>query len=277
MKKIVALVLSLVMVLGLATTAFADVTTTTLKGTDGYEIYAVNATTPLTTKTNITKTVTGNAIAADGTVTYTATLYNDGNYSFVEVDSSCANYKLVQGNAVVAYLYNTTAVSTTVVADKAVAKFAGATQACGEYAKDVVVIKGVAYDAAGTDFAVLNGKFVTYNKNAVVTAKDHTYKSVAFDSATAKVTALQCADCKANFTVLDDSAVKTMVPTAYKQVTTADTTPVTVYIALAAVQAPATNGDKVESAETFDAGIAMYVGMSVMAAAGSAVVLKKKD
>ena len=34
---------------------------------------------------------------------------------------------------------------------------------------------------------------------------------------------------------------------------------------------------KVESAETFDAGIAMYVGMSVMAAAGSVVVLKKKD
>ena len=35
--------------------------------------------------------------------------------------------------------------------------------------------------------------------------------------------------------------------------------------------------DKVTSAETFDAGIAMYVGMSVMAAAGSVVVLKKKD
>ena len=35
--------------------------------------------------------------------------------------------------------------------------------------------------------------------------------------------------------------------------------------------------DKVTSAETFDAGIAMYGGMSVMAAAGSAVVLKKKD
>ena len=39
-----------------------------------------------------------------------------------------------------------------------------------------------------------------------------------------------------------------------------------------------TSTDKtVTSAETFDAGIAMYVGMSVMAAAGSAVVLKKKD
>ena len=35
--------------------------------------------------------------------------------------------------------------------------------------------------------------------------------------------------------------------------------------------------DKVTSAETFDAGIAMYVGMSVMAAAGSAVVLKKRE
>jgi len=38
------------------------------------------------------------------------------------------------------------------------------------------------------------------------------------------------------------------------------------------------SGPIVESAETFDAGIAMYVGMSVMAAAGSAVVIgKKKD
>ena len=43
-----------------------------------------------------------------------------------------------------------------------------------------------------------------------------------------------------------------------------------------AVVTPST--DKVQSAETFDAGIAMYVGMSVMAAAGSAVVIgKKKD
>jgi len=41
---------------------------------------------------------------------------------------------------------------------------------------------------------------------------------------------------------------------------------------------PADTETKVESAETFDAGIAMYVGMSVMAAAGSAVVIgKKKD
>ena len=35
--------------------------------------------------------------------------------------------------------------------------------------------------------------------------------------------------------------------------------------------------DKVQSAETFDAGIAMYVGMSVLAATGSAVVLKKRE
>ena len=43
-------------------------------------------------------------------------------------------------------------------------------------------------------------------------------------------------------------------------------------------QAPAASTDKViESADTFDAGIAMYVGMSVMAAAGSVVVLKKRE
>ncbi len=48
----------------------------------------------------------------------------------------------------------------------------------------------------------------------------------------------------------------------------------------AAASAPAagSTGTVVESAQTFDAGIAMYVGMSVMAAAGSAVVIgKKKD
>ena len=38
-----------------------------------------------------------------------------------------------------------------------------------------------------------------------------------------------------------------------------------------------TTTDKVTSAATFDAGIAMYVGMSVMAAAGSVVVLKKRE
>ena len=45
----------------------------------------------------------------------------------------------------------------------------------------------------------------------------------------------------------------------------------------AAGGAVASTDKVVQSAETFDAGIAMYVGMSVMAAAGSAVVLKKKD
>ena len=41
--------------------------------------------------------------------------------------------------------------------------------------------------------------------------------------------------------------------------------------------APSTPEKVVTSADTFDAGIALYVGMSVMAAAGSAVVLKKRE
>ena len=50
------------------------------------------------------------------------------------------------------------------------------------------------------------------------------------------------------------------------------------YLVKTATPSAGTSTDKtVTSAETFDAGIAMYVGMSVMAAAGSAVVLKKKD
>ena len=50
------------------------------------------------------------------------------------------------------------------------------------------------------------------------------------------------------------------------------------YVLNKIVVKPSTDTDKVTSAETFDAGIAMYVGMSVMAAAGSAVLIgKKKD
>ena len=99
MKKIVALVLSLVMVLGLATTAFADVNTTELKVADGYAVYAINGGLGSDSATvKFTKTVTGNAVAADGTVTYTADQYANDAATKVywnEVDVSMADSKLV--------------------------------------------------------------------------------------------------------------------------------------------------------------------------------------
>ena len=98
-------------------------------------------------------------------------------------------------------------------------------------------------------------------------------------------TQVTCLNCGAVVTKFYDAATKvpagtvaTAVP-GYEQAT--NTHDAWFFVEPAAASVGGTvvtpSTDKVTSAETFDAGIAMYVGMSVMAAAGSAVVLKKKD
>ena len=279
MKKIVALVLSLVMVLGLATTAFAEVTTTELKVADGYAVYELNG--GLGTNSadvKFTKTVTGNATDADGTVTYTATQYasDKGGY-WNEVDVSMADSKLVnvKTGTVVAYLkFSTTdaKLTTKTVATSLVKGTTAATPTCGEYDKDVVMVKGAAVYVdknASAGYALLNGKFVGVGGPA--TAVPHTFTKANEVNKDGTVANVKCDTCKVVFNVTDD--VTAMV-SGYQALSFANG-----YYALigAAATAPAGDADKVNSAETFDAGIAMYVGMSVMAAAGSAVVLKKKD
>ena len=92
---------------------------------------------------------------------------------------------------------------------------------------------------------------------------------------TGAVTAVKCANCPAsavivaNYACLPD-AVK--ADDAYFNVPGSATK--LFYWVDGVIVTPST--DKVTSAETFDAGIAMYVGMSIAAATG-AVVLKKKD
>ena len=86
-----------------------------------------------------------------------------------------------------------------------------------------------------------------------------------------KTTSIECTVCGLDAVQV---ANKLALPTGATQI--AGTLSGVWYWPSATVVTPST--DKVTSAETFDAGIAMYVGMSVMAAAGSAVVIgKKKD
>ena len=285
MKKIVALVLSLVMVLGLATVAFADTTTTTLDGED-YAIYGITGTDALENYVDhdIVKTVTDKQVVSVGTVTtttYTATTYaiEDPDRVWAEVDSSVATAKLVKGNTVVAFLARVTGdvPTTDVVVDEVVASVKVAAKAtCGDYVNElglpVYVVDDEAYFAGvGTgNWAVLNGKFVELG--AAATPEVHALAVTAYNADDAEPAVVTCSVCKKSFNVLDANAVKTMAPAAY-----AYDADLGLFYATGAVVADAAEGDKVESAETFDAGIAMYVGMSVMAAAGSAVVLKKKD
>ena len=95
------------------------------------------------------------------------------------------------------------------------------------------------------------------------------------------VTKVYCAECDAEFAFVAgkvSDAIAKFGAGNYLPTTLADAAG-TVYVSIApvggTVVTPST--DKVQSAETFDAGIAMYVGMSVMAAAGSVVVLKKRE
>ena len=97
-------------------------------------------------------------------------------------------------------------------------------------------------------------------------------------------TQVTCLNCGAVVTKFYDAATKvpagtvaTPVP-GYEQAT--NTHDAWFFVEPAAASVGGTvvtpSTDKVQSADTFDAGIAMYVGMSVLAATGSAVVLKKK-
>ena len=304
MKKIVALVLALVMVLGLATVASAASTSSetkmgtevTITPAEKYAVYqaentnvvadwAVVAYTGLSTKVD---TVDG--VATTGYIPAYYTLKNTTSNAVVYVyevaDAACADFRIFKGDAFVAYVSAGQATKeTSFVSDTVV--FVAEGEGCGTYDADVYMntVTYAAAEAAATGTkAIMDGKYVFLSATAKSPVK-HDFEKAGYVWADAPLTyksttdntvvAITCEDCDKTFTVVKK------IPASYKGLTFVDNTNLNGYIVLlqdvvaATPSTPA--GDKVESAETFDAGIAMYVGMSVMAAAGSAVVLKKKD
>ena len=275
MKKIVALVLSLVMVLGLATTAFGA-------STDKYDLHKADATGTLWAQ-NYTLTPVAAVKNADGTGTV-AHYVDTFSAKVVEIPASEAKvddyYITAPGaTAPIKYLRLVTVVDYSYTA----AAYTNLGTACGQVnntltptadyyvvtvgtAKDDVYVEGTSgiYALVGNDIVELGAK---------QTPVAHAW--VASGMTKGVVTAAVCAKCGTPATVYT-SISKIPAGSAYVTLGTALGANGEIYVVPgAAATAPST--DKVESAETFDAGIAMYVGMSVMAAAGSAVVLKKKD
>ena len=218
--------------------------------------------------------------------------YVNGKY-FIETTSAAATYKLTYGAAKVVYLapvaeedvhYDYKASVLKVVDDE--------DATCGDwyvadldeddvyyisYDKKGVVVEGVYVAAKNGPVQILvKGKIVDVKSLTQDDIKQLPHDWKGYDVVDHEYTTVKCANCGkvatlyANGTAAGKDAVKVT-----------DNGTVLGYITAAAdsfgAASAGTSTDKVQSAETFDAGIALYVGMSVMAAAGSAVVLKKKD
>ena len=295
MKKIVALVLSLVMVLGLATTAFAVDATTTydglyMKKTDSATFATDDAV--LANAVSYYKAVAAKDVNKDGVIAGAGEMGSVAYYT-VNRMSRTAPYVEVNSLADADIVLYTDAAAKTVFMYLAKVEFGSAQYldgvkttdfgtACGQYTND----EDAGYDDEATYYVAEKALYVGVPTVDTATAQlmvggklvmvkeanldKNAHKAVYTKDAKGDYTAIKCSVCGC---VAAEAANYASIPA---KAVVVDQNLAPLWYWTTATEAPAAD-EKVESAETFDAGIAMYVGMSVMAAAGSAVVLKKKD
>ena len=304
MKKIIATVLAMVMALALCTTAFAapktyiadDVGGTATAPADGHtftlEKFATGTASAKvfdTYKLWDTTTATGAKEQVAGTGEYF--LATSASYDKVFVNGSTITYLL---NKTTAGTWDDTAKFVNVAKADSAAK-----AACGAYysltaASTVIEYKDNAYDgvksaAVGADTKVLNidGKAALINTNTTATGvvyKSHSYNVVtATVAGKVTVTKVTCDDCKASFEFVLGSVTDATVKFGAGNFETVRTAAGTDYqvnddtlFVKTGSGTPDSGKNTNTSPKTFDAGIAMYVGMALTSVAGSAVVIGKK-
>ena len=261
MKKIIATVLAMVMALALCTTAFAA-TTYTLDAADGHEMVEKTATNYVTRY--VDKTDGKVYVVTDDATTTTHKLFINGKDAEIALEEAAA------ANNFGKY---------TVVA-KAVEAPAVVDQKCGDvinenlYVANNTYYETATYSATAKDLVWLNvdGSIVCAKEHAL-TLDDivpHTPSAVYSDDG--KVVGFTCSKCDAKlaYTKSLADALKSGKIYQVKEVGTD-----TYYVMYTAATTGTTTENK-PSPKTFDAGIAMYVGMALTSVAGSAVVIGKK-
>ena len=270
MKKIIATVLAMVMALALCTTAFAVDAIGTVYGADGAVIQGATAT--LVAAKKPTATVTGNVAyytfndAANLTGTYVITSKTDDGVAASVLTSKGKVY--LKSADFVEYTVEATYVGQlqkkcVKLDDKVTGKYYTAKDTDG----DVYYFTAKETPTVGDTFALAGTELVAIDTRATSLTKNHTWVAAAYDTDGISVTAYKCDTC--------DVVGKVVNFETYMAAKSADRdTFGTDYLVLSNNAAGTTTGTT--SPKTFDAGIAMYVGMALTSVAGSAVVIGKK-
>ena len=288
MKKIIATVLAMVMALALCTTAFAATKTAFGDATSGIPTYNSQYSYELKAAVAAYDKNVG-TFQVFKTDADTKAVTNEG--MFVKVaDVDQADKILVVGNTIT-YLATSTTFGTAYDNKGAAATTVDTLKNCDDVkAKDGVTLYNVdsklyKADDAGNKTLLVGDLLVKVSEAQEGTdfdAKNHEYKADTTTVAgTATVTKVYCDTCKKSFDFVvgtaTDAAAKFGIDN-YKLITAAgytNTDTKSVYIKLGSGSADNTTNTN-KSPKTFDAGIAMYVGMALTSVAGSAVVIGKK-
>ena len=273
MKKIIATVLAMVMALALCTTAFAatgDTVEGYLKGTN---VGASEVKTTLTYTGNTDPKTTDGKTVAGVYAHYTEATYGDFIVVNSLADATAVLYSDEACKNVIMYLGQVEVVS--YFTGKVYNDFA---DVCGKFDKPANYDATKTYytyeDNGTTKLAVAAGSSETADKlltvdgkvvrvvTLVATKVQHTAVPTVKDG---KITGYTCSKCKA---VAVEAPNYASIPAG------ADTTNLTGNWYWTTATTPSTDTNK--SPKTFDAGIAMYVGMALTSVAGSAVVIGKK-
>ena len=262
MKKIIATVLAMVMALALCTTAFAA-TTYTLDEADGNEMVEKTATNYVT---RYVDKVDGKVyVVTDGATAATHKLFINGKDAEIGLEEAAA------ANNFGKY---------TVVA-KAVEAPAVVDQKCGDVTNETLYVANSTYYETATYSETAKDLVWLNVDGSIVCAKEHTLELTdivkhtpsAVYSDDGKVVGFTCSKCDVKLSYTKTLADALKSGKIYETVTVGSDT---YYVMYAAAGTTGTTTENKPSPKTFDAGIAMYVGMALTSVAGSAVVIGKK-
>ena len=315
MKKIIATVLAMVMALALCTTAFADIplwtennSTNTVDLFDG-KLNTKTSTGTMTYHAAVAPVVTNGALTTEGNVAYYTFTNAEGapevtgpyfvQVSNIPADADATQFVLVKvADSKVAFgatVDKQTAANQVLIMQKVTAVKYGQSATiftswgdlCGQYKKPAdaddatyVSFKNVfASDASqvwgtlatpvdtnASNNVLVNGEVYTVTNQQA--AKAHAWVASAWDK-DSKITEYTCSTCKTVAKVINSSVNAPAGSTVEKIGNTL------IAFTYTPGTAAGTTGSNT-SPKTFDAGIAMYVGMALTSVAGSAVVIGKK-